>query len=111
MDLDDSKVEFSGEYESLKDSEYLFLINLIKCLNDDGIMAVSLSQGFLTKNTLGLLRKYLTYEKNCIDAVISIPNELSKPNPSYHGVVFTKAVGNLAYIINFKAWRYRLTFK
>ena len=24
---------------------------------------------------------------------------LSKPNPSYHGVVFTKAVGNLAYII------------
>jgi O-acetylhomoserine (thiol)-lyase len=24
---------------------------------------------------------------------------LSQPNPSYHGVVFTKAVGNLAYII------------
>ncbi len=24
---------------------------------------------------------------------------LSKPNPSYHGVVFTEAVGNLAYII------------
>jgi O-acetylhomoserine (thiol)-lyase len=24
---------------------------------------------------------------------------LSKPNPSYHGVVFTKAAGNLAYII------------
>ncbi|MDR1787582.1 MAG: O-acetylhomoserine aminocarboxypropyltransferase/cysteine synthase [Treponema sp.] len=24
---------------------------------------------------------------------------LSEPNPSYHGVVFTKAVGNLAYII------------
>jgi O-acetylhomoserine (thiol)-lyase len=24
---------------------------------------------------------------------------LSKPNPSYHGVVFTRAVGNLAYII------------
>ncbi|GHV82492.1 O-acetylhomoserine (thiol)-lyase [Spirochaetia bacterium] len=24
---------------------------------------------------------------------------LSKPNPSYHGVVFTQAVGNLAYII------------
>ena len=90
MDLDDPKVEFSGEYESLKDSEYLFLINLIKCLNDDGIMAVSLSQGFLTKNTLGLLRKYLTYEKNCIDAVISIPNELSRPNPSEIIVVFKK---------------------
>ena len=27
---------------------------------------------------------------------------LSKPNPSYHGVVFTKAVGNLAYIIKIR---------
>lgn len=28
---------------------------------------------------------------------------LSKPNPSYHGVVFTEAVGNLAYIIKIRA--------
>ena len=27
---------------------------------------------------------------------------LSKPNPSYHGVVFTQAVGNLAYIIKLR---------
>ena len=27
---------------------------------------------------------------------------LSKPNPSYHGVVFTQAVGNLAYIIKMR---------
>ena len=27
---------------------------------------------------------------------------LSKPNPSYHGVVFTEAVGNLAYIIKMR---------
>ena len=27
---------------------------------------------------------------------------LSKPNPSYHGVVFTEAVGNLAYIIKLR---------
>ena len=27
---------------------------------------------------------------------------LSKPNPSYHGVVFTQAVGNLAYIIKIR---------
>lgn len=27
---------------------------------------------------------------------------LSKPNPSYHGVVFTKAAGNLAYIIKLR---------
>ena len=90
MDLDESKVEFTEEYESLKDSEYLFLINLMNCLKDGGIMALSLSQGFLSKNTLRLLRKYLTYEKNCIDAVISIPNELSRPNPSETIVIFKK---------------------
>ena len=28
--------------------------------------------------------------------------DLSKPNPSYHGVVFTQAVGNLAYIIKLR---------
>ncbi|MBR7071743.1 MAG: O-acetylhomoserine aminocarboxypropyltransferase/cysteine synthase, partial [Clostridia bacterium] len=27
---------------------------------------------------------------------------LSKPNPSYHGVIFTEAVGNLAYIIKIR---------
>lgn len=27
---------------------------------------------------------------------------LSKPNPSYHGVVFTKAVGNVAYIVKLR---------
>ena len=27
---------------------------------------------------------------------------LSKPNPSYHGIVFTQAVGNLAYIIKLR---------
>ncbi len=27
---------------------------------------------------------------------------LSKPNPSYHGVIFTQAVGNLAYIIKLR---------
>ena len=27
---------------------------------------------------------------------------LSKPNPSYHGVIFTKAVGNLAYIVKIR---------
>ena len=27
---------------------------------------------------------------------------LSKPNPSYHGVVFTQAVGNIAYIMKIR---------
>ena len=47
----DSQNQFSGEYESLKDSEYLFLINLINSLKQDGVMIVSLSQSFLFKNS------------------------------------------------------------
>lgn len=91
MDLDaDSKIQFKGEYESLKDSEYLFLINLIDSLKDDGIMVVAMSQSFLFKNTLQTLRKYLTFEKNCIDAIISIPNELTRPRSSEIIVVFRK---------------------
>lgn len=69
-------VSFSGEYESLKDSEFLFLINMINSLKDDGLMVISLSQNFLFKNSLALLRKFLTYENNYIDAVISLPEEL-----------------------------------
>jgi len=91
MDLEkEARLNFQGEYESLKDSEYLFLINLINSLNDDGVMAVSLSQSFLSKNSLQTLRKYLTVEKNYIDAIISLPDELSKPRPSDIIVVFRK---------------------
>lgn len=69
-------VSFTGEYESLKDSEFLFLINMINSLKDDGLMVISLSQNFLFKNSLALLRKFLTYENNYIDGVISLPEEL-----------------------------------
>ena len=68
----------------------LFLINLIHSLRDDGIMAVSLSQGFLNKNSLEILRKYLTVEKNYIDCVISLPDELSKTKRPEVIVVFRK---------------------
>ena len=71
-------VSFSGEYESLKDSEFLFLINMINSLKDDGMMVVSLSQNFLFKNSLTLLRKFLTYENNYIDAVISLPEGMDR---------------------------------
>lgn len=91
MDLEkESEIEFVGEYESLRQSEYLFLINLINCLKDDGVMAVCMSQSFLFKNSLQTLRKYLTVEKNCIDAIISIPDELSRPQRSEIIVVFRK---------------------
>lgn len=91
MDLEaESKVQFTGEYASLEDNEYLFLINLINSLNDDGIMVVAMSQSILFKNTLRILRKYLTYEKNYIDAIINIPNELSRRKSSDIVVIFKK---------------------
>ena len=60
--------EFMGEYESLIDNEFRFIIDMIDSLNEDGIMAVSISQNFLFKNSLQIMRKFLTYEKNYLDA-------------------------------------------
>ncbi len=82
--------DLTGEYEVLKNNEYLFLINLINSLKNDGVMAVSLSQSFLFKNSLEILRKYLTVEKNYIDCIISIPDELSRPRRPDVIVVFKK---------------------
>lgn len=91
MDLDtEDIIRFEGEYADLNNSEYLFLLNLLESLNDFGLMVLSMSQSFLFKNTLQKLRKYLTYEMNCIDAVISIPDELSRPKRSEVIVVFKK---------------------
>lgn len=66
-------ISFDKEYESLADSEFLFVINMINCLKDDGMMAISVSQNFLFKNSLTTLRKFLTYENNYIDTIISLP--------------------------------------
>lgn len=89
----DSKDDLVGEYESLKDNEFLFLINLVDSLKDDGIMAISISQNFLYKNSLDVLRKYLAYEKNYIDAIISIPEELGRRRPEVV-IVFKKNRSN-----------------
>lgn len=91
MDLKSPReLQFTGEYESLSQSEYLFLINMINSLKDDGVMVVSLSQSFLVKNSLEKLRKYLTHEKNYIDAIISIPGELLRHSKLEIIVVFKK---------------------
>ena len=85
----DSNNDFTGEYESLKDSEFLFLINLVDSLKDDGIMAVSISENFLFKKSLETLRKYLTVNKNYIDTIIRIPNEIDRSRPEVV-IVFKK---------------------
>lgn len=77
----ESNLDFTGQYEPLQDSEFLFLINLIDSLKDDGIMAVSISENFLFKNSLEILRKYLTFEKNYIDTIIRIPTEIARSRP------------------------------
>ena len=88
-----SDIEFAGEYESLKDSEFLFLINLVESLKNDGIMAISISQNFLFKNSLQTLRKYLTFEKNYIDTIISVPEEIGRRRPEVI-IVFKKNRSN-----------------
>lgn len=88
-----SDIEFAGEYESLKDSEFLFLINLVESLKNDGIMAISISQNFLFKNSLQILRKYLTFEKNYIDTIISVPEEIGRRRPEVI-IVFKKNRSN-----------------
>ena len=70
--------EFSGEYESLADNEYRFIIDMISSLKEDGIMAISVSQNFLFKNSQQIMRKFLTFENNYLDAVIGLPEELGR---------------------------------
>ena len=81
--------DFVGEYESLKESEFLFLLNLVDSLKEDGIMAISISENFLFKNSLETLRKYLTCKKNYIDTIIRIPNEIVRSRPEVV-IVFKK---------------------
>ena len=82
-------INFDGEYKSLQDSEFLFIINMINCLAEHGIMAISVSQNFLFKNSLTTLRKFLTYENNYIDAIISLPEKFTRVRPEVI-IVFRK---------------------
>lgn len=86
-------IDFEGQYEILRDSEFLFLLNLIDSLKEDGIMAISISENFLFKNSLEILRKYLTLKKNYIDAIIRIPNEITRSRPEVV-IVFKKNRSN-----------------
>lgn len=91
MDVEaDTSSHFIGEYEELNDSEFLFLINLIDSLKYDGIMTISISENFLFKPSLKILRKYLTFEKNYIDAIINIPNEFGRYKRPEVVIVFRK---------------------
>lgn len=79
VSYDDFEVsEFYGEYESLKDNNYLFIINMINSLRNDGIMAISISQNFLFTNSQQIMRKFLTFENNYLDAVIGLPESLGR---------------------------------
>lgn len=83
-------IEFEGEYELLNESEFLFIINMLNSLKNDGLMVISISQNFLFKRSLTLLRKFLTYENNYIDAIISIPEGLGRSIRPEVVIVFRK---------------------
>ena len=52
-------------------------------------MVISISENFLFKDSLEILRKYLTLEKNYIDTIIRIPSEIDKSGPEVV-IVFRK---------------------
>lgn len=87
---DNNIFHFGSEYESLSNSEFLFIINMLNSLNDNGIMAISVSQNFLFKNSLTSLRKFLTHENNYIDAIISLPEALGRSIRPEVIIVFRK---------------------
>lgn len=104
---------FDEEYESLNDSEFLFIINMLNCLKDDGIMAISLSQNFLFKKSLTLLRKFLTHGNNYIDAVISVPEGLGRGVRPEVVIIFRKDKGadDIVFIDISKKYRTKKSHK
>ena len=84
------ETSFEGEYESLNGSEFLFMINMLNSLKNDGIMAISIPQNFLFKKSLTLLRKFLTFENKYIDAIIAVPEELGRSVRPEVIIVFKK---------------------
>jgi type I restriction enzyme M protein len=54
------------------------------------MMVISIPQNFLFKDSLKILRKYLTHEKNYIDAIINIPNEFGRYKRPEVIIVFKK---------------------
>ena len=83
-------LDFDEEFATLVDSEFLFVINMVNSLKENGIMAISVSQNFLFKNSLTLLRKFLTYKNNYIDTIISLPEGLSRSIRPEVIIVFKK---------------------
>lgn len=59
------------EYKPVINSDYYCLIEMFNLLNDEGIMAVSMPQGFLGRNKDSVIRKYFTEELNAVDVVIN----------------------------------------
>ena len=87
---DEIDLDLKGEFEDLKNSEYLFLLNIIDSINYDGIVALSLSESFLSDISLKTLRKYLICEKNYIDTIITLPVDIEKAKQQEIIIVFKK---------------------
>jgi len=74
---DDERFSNYGKLAPVKKADYAFVQHMIHYLDDEGTMAVVLPHGVLFRGQAeGVIRQYLIKEKNYLDAVIGLPNNL-----------------------------------
>lgn len=72
--LDDERFSDYGRLAPKSKADFAFVQHMIHQLDDNGTMAVVLPHGVLFRGAAeGVIRKFLTEEKNYLDAVIGLP--------------------------------------
>ena len=72
--LDDERFSAYGKLAPKSKADYAFVQHMIYHLDENGTMAIVLPHGVLFRGAAeGVIRKYLVYEKNYLDAVIGLP--------------------------------------
>lgn len=75
--LDDERFSAYGRLAPKSKADYTFVQHMIHQLDDNGTMAVVLPHGVLFRGAAeGVIRKYLIADKNYLDAVIGLPQNV-----------------------------------
>lgn len=75
--LEDERFSAYGKLAPSSKADYAFVQHMIHQLDDNGTMAVVLPHGILFRgNAEGVIRRYMVEEKNYIDAVIGLPENM-----------------------------------
>ncbi|MDR3291960.1 MAG: type I restriction-modification system subunit M [Methanobrevibacter sp.] len=75
--LDDVRFKEYGKLAPKSKADFAFIQDMIYHLDDNGTMVVILPYGVLFRGiNEGIIRKYIIEEKNCLDAVIGLPNNI-----------------------------------